>query len=147
MSGSVLDRLLDRGRGHVVADVQASVRRDLAALLNARRPWEDLPDRFAALRDSILGYGLPDFAAGAFNAPAARETLRREIEQAIRRFEPRLSDVKVTLLDSRSTMTPILRIRVAGVLRIPGGDSEPVTFDTALDTASADMTVGDAAYG
>ena len=101
----------------------------------------------ALLGVSILGYGLPDFAAGAFNAPAARETLRREIEQAIRRFEPRLSDVKVTLLDSRSTMTPILRIRVAGVLRIPGGDSEPVTFDTALDTASADMTVGDAAYG
>ena len=143
----MLDRLLDRGRGHPVTDLQDSVQRDLAALLNARRPWAELPDRFSALRDSILGYGLPDFAAGAFNAPAAREALRKEIEQAIRRFEPRLSDVKVALLDSRSTMTPILRIRVAAVLRIPGGDDEPVTFDTALDTASADMTVGEAAHG
>ena len=148
--GSVLDRLLEDGtdeRGQSLRALQASVQRDLEALLNARRPWAVLPDRYAALRDSILGYGLPDFAAGAFNAPAAREMLRKEVELAIRRFEPRLTDVVVKLLDPLNSMTPVLRIRIAAVLHAEGADDEPMDFETTLDSTTADMTMRPVPHG
>jgi type VI secretion system protein ImpF len=141
--GSVLDRLLDRGtddRGLSLRALHASVQRDLEALLNARRPWAAVPDRFAALRGSILGYGLPDFAAGAFNAPAQREALCREIAATIRRFEPRLTQLKVKLRDRPENMEPVLRIRIEALLRAEGAD-EPVGFDTLLDVTTTDMIV------
>jgi type VI secretion system protein ImpF len=146
--GSLLDRLLERasdGRGRPLRDLQAAIRRDLQALLNARRPWASTPDSHAALRNSILGYGLPDFAAGAFNSPAAREALCKEIASTIRRFEPRLSNVVVKLRDRAETMDPLLRIRIEGVLRMEGedaGDAEVVSFDTVLDATTTDMAVG-----
>jgi predicted component of type VI protein secretion system len=72
-AASVLDRLMDDGAPEDPRPsraIHAALRRDLEALLNARRPWASVPDRQAALRRGIYGYGLPDFAAGAFNAPA-----------------------------------------------------------------------------
>jgi len=144
----LLDRLLDRasdGRGRPVRDLQAAVRRDLQALLNARRPWASMPDQHGALRSSILGYGLPDFAAGAFNSPTAREALCKEIASTIRRFEPRLSNVVVKLRDRAESMDPLLRIRIEGVLRMDGDeavDVEVVSFDTVLDSTTTDMAVG-----
>lgn len=142
---SVLDRLLDDGsvdaqRGQSVRALGASVRADLEALLNARRPWRSLPDRHAALRASILGYGLPDFAAGAFNSPAQREMLRREILATIRRFEPRLSDVVVSLLDRSDSIDPLLHIRVSGVLHAELSE-EPISFETTLDTTTTDLAM------
>jgi type VI secretion system protein ImpF len=141
ISGSVLDRLMNRGsatRGLTVRELQASVRRDVEALLNARRPWAPIPDRFAPLRQTILGYGLPDYASGAFNAPAEREALCREIATAIRLFEPRLTHVSVTLRDRTDSMDPLLRIRIEALLRAEEAD-EPVAFDSLLDSTTADM--------
>jgi type VI secretion system protein ImpF len=148
--GSLLDRLLDDSaddRGQSLRALHAAVRRDLEALLNARRPWASIPDAFAPLRASILGYGLPDYAAGAFNAPEAREALCREIAQTIRRFEPRLGDVSVDLVDrNRDSMDPILRVRIAATLRAEGLD-EPVSFETLLDSTTTDLIVRPGAHG
>ena len=161
---SVLDRLLDDGadppgaapptarmpagraappRAQSTQALAAAVRRDLEALLNARRPWASLPDRFAALRGSILGYGLPDFAAGAFNALSQREALCREIAATIRRFEPRMTELHVALLDPDS-IEPVLRIRIQGVLHAEGTDT-PIGFETLLDATTTDMLVRAAA--
>ncbi len=141
--GSVLDRLLDdatEARGQSLRVLHASVRRDLEALLNTRRPWAAIPEGFAALRGSILAYGLPDFAAGAFNAPAQREALCREITAAIRRFEPRLGELVVTMVDRPDSLEPVLRLRIEAVLRVAGVD-EPIGFETLLDTTTTDLIV------
>ena len=144
--GSVLDRLLpppvdEQGRPlPPLKALKAAVQRDLEALLNARRPWASVPKPFAALNDSMLGYGLPDFAAGAFNAAARREALCREIAQAIARFEPRLEQVVVRLRDRPDTMEPVLRLKIEAVLRVAGTD-EPVGFETHLDTTTTDLVV------
>ena len=141
--GSVLDRLLDddsEARGQSLRVLHASVRHDLEALLNTRRPWAAVPERFAALRGSILGYGLPDFSAGAFNAPAQREALRHEIAATIRRFEPRLGELAVTLLDRSDSMEPVLRLRIEAVLRVAGLD-EAIGFETLFDTTTTDLIV------
>lgn len=138
--GSVLDRLLDHDnadRGLSLRELHASVRRDLEALLNARRPWASLP---AALQGSMLGYGLPDYASGAFNAAAQREALCREIATTIRRFEPRLTQVSVKTRDRPDNMEPLLRIRIEALLVADGAD-EPIGFDTLLDATTTDMQV------
>ena len=149
MIGSVLDRLLDDGPEQgamALGDLHAAVRRDLEALLNARRPWSSRPQRTKATRESILGFGLPDFAAGAFNAPAARDALCREIGTTISLFEPRLIDVTVALRDSNNSTDPVLRVRIRATLRTEGVDM-PIGFETSLDSTTTDLTVREGANG
>jgi type VI secretion system protein ImpF len=146
----LLDRLMDvhpeREKDRVLApastviELRNSVRRDVEALLNARRPWRSVPDRFATLRVSPLGYGIPDFTAGAFNDKMQQENLRAEIETAIRRFEPRLAHVQVELADQPSPLAATLMLRISALLRVEP-EPEPVIFDTLLETTTADVTI------
>jgi len=145
----LLDRLLDDapqesrdpplvpGQAHVA--LEDAVSRDLEALLNARRPWRSLPAGYAALRRSPLGYGLSDFAAGAFNAVERREQLRAEVKASIETFERRLVQVQVVLLDS-GRPEAMLRLHIRA--QLDGEPApEPIGFDTLLHVASADMEV------
>ena len=116
-----------------------AVRRDLEALLNARRPWRSLPPGYHALQRSIYGYGLTDFAAGAFNDPQCRQRLRAEIVEVIARFEPRLSRIVVDLEDT-DRRDATLRLRIRGLVHaepLP----EPVVFDTLVYPATATVEV------
>jgi type VI secretion system protein ImpF len=146
----LLDRLLDAHperhadrtptQAATVAALRDAVRRDVEALLNARRPWRSVPQRFALLRVSPLGYGIPDFTAGGFNDKAQQETLRSEIETTIRRFEPRLAQVQVALSGAPSPMSATLTLRISGLLRVMP-EPEHVVFDTMLDTTIADVVL------
>ena len=146
----LLDRLMDdapdQERDPVVsaadsmAALRVSVRRDLEALLNARRRWRSLPARMTQLRTSPLSYGIPDFASGAFNDARRREELRLEIEDSIRRFEPRFLSVKVHLIDSKERLETTLRLRIEAVLHAEPAP-EAVTFDTLVDPTTDDITV------
>jgi type VI secretion system protein ImpF len=123
-----------------VALLRRSVRRDIEALLNARRRWRSWPDGYRELAQSPVGYGIGDFASGAFNDPAQRDRLRLEIEQAIRRFEPRLAHVRVVLLDAENTLDATLRLRIEGLLQVEPAP-EPIAFDTLVDAATAEVQV------
>jgi type VI secretion system protein ImpF len=150
----LLDRLLDdapdQERDRVLSNAEvlevlrASVRRDLQSLLNARRRWRSWPSRLKELATSPLGYGLPDFAAGAFGDPTRRETLRREVEDTIRRFEPRFLSLKVHLLDANDQLSGTLRLRIEALLDADPAP-EPVGFDTLLDTARDEIVVRETA--
>jgi type VI secretion system protein ImpF len=146
----LLDRLLDDaphekqhdpplapGQAHVV--LQDAVRRDLEALLNARQPWRSLPPGYAALRRSPLGYGLPDFAAGAFNAAERREQLRAEVKAVIDIFEKRLTQVRVGLLDAGRT-DATLRLQINAQLEAEPAP-EPVGFETLMHATTSDVEV------
>jgi type VI secretion system protein ImpF len=117
-----------------------SVRRDLEALLNARRRWRSWPPGLRELTSSPIGFGIPDFASGAFNDKARREALRQEIEATIRRFEPRLSNVRATLLDRPDNIDPTLRLRIDALLRVDHAP-EPVAFDTMIEATTSDVYV------
>jgi type VI secretion system protein ImpF len=150
----LLDRLIDDApdqsrepppsAAETLALLRRSVRRDLEALLNARRRWRSWPAGYKELDTSPMGYGIADFSAGAFNDPHQRDQLRASIEQTIRRFEPRLARVKVTLLDGQNTLDAVLRLRIDAMLRIEPAP-EPIAFDTVVDAASAEVVVKPAA--
>lgn len=145
----LLDRLLDADPGapatptptaaEALEQLRTAVRRDLEALLNARRRRRPLPALQPELSDSIVNYGIPDPASGSYSVPELRAGLAREVEATIRRFEPRLSRVSVTLV-SDNDLGGVLRLKVDAVLRadpVP----EPVSFETLLEPVTRDVTV------
>lgn len=120
--------------------LQAAVRRDLEALLNARRRRRPLPPLLTELPSSIANYGIPDPASGTYAVPELRQALVREVEATIRRFEPRLTKVSVTLLGELDGLGSTLRLKVDAVLRadpVP----EPVSFETLLEPVTRDVKV------
>ncbi len=146
----LLDRLIDDnpgaerdapiGSAEALTILRVSVRRDLEALLNARRRHRSWPDGLAELATSSVGFGIPDFTAGTMNDPRRRDALRAEIEATIRRFEPRLATVKVTLLEGANKLEPTLRLRIDGLLHAEPAP-EPIAFDTTVDIATTDVEV------
>ncbi len=120
--------------------VRNAVRRDLEALLNARRRWRSWPDSLSELAVSPVGFGIPDFSAGAFNDPGQREELRLEIEDTIRRFEPRFTSVRVILGQAESLTESGLRLRIDAILHAEPAP-EPVTFDTFFDPSIDEVIV------
>ena len=136
------DRAVDRPASplETVEQLRRAVHRDLEALLNARRPWRSVPENLAALRLSPLAYGMPDFTAGAYNDRQQREVLRGEIEETIRRFEPRLTRIQVRLSDDGSLLRSTLRLSIDALL-LTHPAPEPIVFDTTVDTTTADVVL------
>jgi type VI secretion system protein ImpF len=146
----LLDRLLDADPGTpelpppnaavALELLHRAVRRDLEAVLNARRRRRPLPAELEELAISPLNYGIPDATSGAYAVPARRLALAREVEATIRRFEPRLMSVRVELVGKEDDLGRALRLKVDAVLRadpVP----EPVSFETLLEPVSRDVTV------
>lgn len=150
----LLDRLMDdapdQDRDRVLSNMEvlnvlrASVRRDLQSLLNARRRWQSWPSALRELGTSPLSYGLPDFASGAFGDPARRELLRRDVEDTIRRFEPRFISLKVQLIEVENALSGTLRLRIDALLDADPAP-EPVGFDTLLDAGRDEVVVRETA--
>jgi type VI secretion system protein ImpF len=150
----LLDRLMDDApdaeRDRVLSNLQvlealrASVRRDLQSLLNARRRWRSWPAGLKELATSPVGYGLPDFAAGAFGDPTRREILRKEVEDTIRRFEPRFLSLKVHVVQGEDMLSGTLRLRIEALLDADPAP-EPVGFDTLLDSGRDEILVRETA--
>ena len=147
---SLLDRLIDEepdkprdpplSSAESISVLRRSVRRDLEALLNTRRRWRSWSEGYVELAVSPLGYGISDFSAGAFNDPRRREWLRSDVEQTIRRFEPRLVRLRVTLMEPKDELEARLHLRIEGLLRVEPAP-EPIAFDTLVDAATAEVLV------
>jgi type VI secretion system protein ImpF len=150
VQSSLLDRLIDDApdleRDPALSAVDSmvalrnSVRRDLEALLNARRRWRSWPAHMTQLATSPLGYGIPDFGSGAFSDAHRREELRQEIEATIRRFEPRFLSVRVTLMDAQDRLDATLRLRIDAVLHAEPAP-ESIAFDTLVDPMTDEIVV------
>ena len=141
---SVLDRLLDDGApvsGDALMALRESVRRDLEWLLNTRRLYQPLSEDYAELQKSVLLYGIPDITSLGRDAPASRARLQAHIEEAIALFEPRLSNVRVSVIEApaeggaRQVHFRILALLLA--------DPEPlrVSFDTKVDRSTGGFNV------
>jgi type VI secretion system protein ImpF len=147
---SVLDRLLDdapemeRDRPLSATDaltvLRRAVRRDLEALLNARRRFASIPPAYTELANSGFSFGLPDYTAGAMNEASAREVLRKEIERCIRQFEPRLVHVVVSLVPPEDELDTTLHFHIEALLHADPAP-EPISFDTVVNAATADIEV------
>jgi len=126
---------------------KAAVMEDLTHLLNTRNSFAHYRDRFSEeafveAGGSVLCYGLPDMTKYNANSSAAAALLCSNVEDAIRRFEPRLTDVRVTLL----TTSP--RDRTFGLLidaRIRLDPiSAPINFQVNMPLTTGGCEIQDA---
>ena len=148
---SLVDRLIDSESagtavmlGYTPARMYDAVLRDLEDLLNTRQTYRDMPAGFPEARDSILGYGLPDLASVDATGSQQRAEIARAIKQVVERFEPRLKDVMVVLLNPGENYGKhSLRFRVDARLAVD--PSPDVAFDTILEIASGHYVVTPAA--
>jgi type VI secretion system protein ImpF len=137
---SVFDRLCDDAPESPAEDrplwigpretVKRLVLNNLSWVLNARRYVGELPGGAHHLQRSVLGYGLPDFSGMTMETAADREALREAIESAVRRFEPRLSRVRVSP-PQVETGGRDLRFQIDAVLQLWPAP-EFVSFDSVL---------------
>jgi type VI secretion system protein ImpF len=149
---SVLDRLIDLNPsqsadppgswGQSVRQLKAGLCRDLEWLLNSRRTLVDIPDDCENVKTSVLNFGIIDVSSLNRDSQEHRGLLVREVAHAIQVYEPRLTNVKVTLATEEGPDAAKREIHfiVEGVLRT---DPQPehVVFDTVLDANSGDYTV------
>ena len=84
-------------------------------------------------------YGLPDFSAYSLTSPADRARLVSDIETAVKKFEPRLTEVSVIALDPER-LAHAVRFRIEALLLMDPAP-EQVSFDTVLQLNSGEYRV------
>jgi type VI secretion system protein ImpF len=121
------------GGTHTEQDLLHSLHRDLSELLNSRRSLlvhiEELP---ACVRDSILAYGLPEFDPISRVGIADGRSLKQTIESLIQRFEPRLSQLEVHVVETASGHGRV-DLQIHAMLQSPHA-SKKVIIETHIDT-------------
>jgi type VI secretion system protein ImpF len=144
---SLLDRLTDapapQSSWEAMRELKASIGRDLTALLNTRRAEHDFDPSYDQAANSVLTFGVADFTSYNLKNGIEQERVRRSIERAIRRFEPRLTAVTVTM-DEPDPVRPVLSFQINAMLRVEPA-AEPVAFDVTLRRDSRRMHVAGAA--
>lgn len=148
---SVLDRLIDfdprvsteppKSRSTSLQELKSSVRRDLEWLLNTRCFIEADEGELEEARRSVAFYGLPDFTGLSAKNPNELRRMTKELEAAIKYFEPRFIDLKV-VLEPLNSVDRQLRFRIEARLDIEP-TPEPVAFDTVLQLGSGDFAVSE----
>ena len=147
---SILDRLIDLepreisdpqfSRALSVRQYKTSVRRDLQWLLNTKRTPEAAGTAFQHTRRSLYNYGIPDFSVLSSTSHKDRNRLLSEMEESIEFFEPRMKNVKVSLVNTDGLTTKMLRFQIEATLLMDPAP-EQVSFDTVLDVVSGDYEV------
>jgi type VI secretion system protein ImpF len=151
ISQSVLDRLIDQDP-KAIRDVleppdkteqayRRSVLRDLEVLLNTRNPFFDLSNDFAEVAKSSLSYGLPDFTAMKVGNPADQQRLRQLVETALKRFEPRLQQLSVTVSKGADAERSV-HLRVDAKLDMTPA-AEPISFDIVMPVGNQSCRVNE----
>ena len=145
---ALLDRLTDDHHPAAVDDdhrvmtkqqIRQAVLRDLSWLLNAAQPLARIAERFPAVADSVVNYGLPPLA-GQLASRIDVSVLERSIREAIIRFEPRILadslEVKAIEFDNAMATHNIIEFEIRGFLW-----AQPVPLELLLRT-QLDLEVG-----
>jgi type VI secretion system protein ImpF len=143
---SLLDRLIDphsggtlSRRGYSVEQMVDAVRRDLEDLLNTRRTNPDIPAGYPEVLASIEVYGVPDLTSLEAFTVEQREEIGRLLEQIIRRFEPRLKEVRARLVEEKDNPDRKIRFHVDAKLAVE--PAPEVAFETVLELTTGHTTI------
>ena len=144
---SVLDRLIDfepevtneppSSRSKSLRLLKQSLRRDLEWLLNTRHTDASIPSDLVEVNRSVAVYGLRDFTTVTVKNVAEQNTLRKELETALARFEPRLQGAVVTI-EPLSLLERVLRFKIDAQLDVDPAP-EPIVFDTVLQLGKGEF--------
>ncbi len=147
-AGSLLDRLIDDDPDHrdggapSFARLRDGLRRDLEDLLNTRRRFLRPPRALDQLDRSLLAYGLADFTNEQLTSLSFRQDFSEEVEQVLRRLEPRITVHEVQFLENGDPLDRRLRFRIVGAVHL-GGERQSLSFDSYVDPVEGAIVVRD----
>ena len=130
-------------RSHELASAFESVRCDLQRLLNTRTRPGHSPAQGQSL--TATEYGMPDFSHVSAADVLERDQLASMMARIIEAFEPRLRQVRVTLVAEASNQRA-LQGSIRGRIRI-GVVDQPVSFPLEVHTRTGDTLVEPAQAG
>jgi type VI secretion system protein ImpF len=143
---SLIDRLIDPEsggtswrHGYSVEQMIDFVHRDLEDLLNTRLVNIDIPEDCPETRRSLVAYGLPDLASLEAFSPQQRAEIGSVLETTIAHFEPRLRDVRATLVNPGETKDRTIKFRIDARLSVE--PAPEVAFDTILELSTGHSTI------
>ena len=145
----MLDRLIDleprsssdpaRSNLASIAELKQSVRRDLEWLLNTRHSPIEIGDDMEEVQNSMAVYGLPDMTGHGVEGYDEQDRLTASVENAIRIFEPRFLNLRVTMLPI-SSVDRELKFRIEANLDVKPVP-EAISFDTVLQMGRGEFLV------
>lgn len=146
---SFYDRLTDPnippGQSRYTADqVEYAVMRDLAELLNTKRPSDELFVGLQLVQRSIANFGLRDMTMVPAYTATQREQYAQHIAEVIEAFEPRLMNVVITARDPNDVKEErpqqfnlaAMYFRIRATLNVDPHPIEGVSFDTVFELTS-----------
>lgn len=123
-----------------LAQYKGTIARDLESLLNTRVAiFREELAIYPACRDSIVNFGLADFAQLCLTSSTDRKRICDLLTSAIARHEPRLAQVRARLVEETG-MVNRLSFAISGQLRALAED-EHVQFDIMLEPSSRQYTI------
>lgn len=126
-----------------VEDMKDAVARDLEALLNTRMVLpQGLLEAYPECRQSIVSYGMNDFADLSLSSPADRAYICGCIESTIACHEPRLREVKAAL-EMREGAVNRLDFSITALL-VLNSAQEAVNFDAILQPSTLSYSINKA---
>jgi len=145
----VLDRLIDyepensreapKSVQQSITDLKKAVRRDVEWLLNTRIAHDEIPEGMEEVKRSLANYGLRDFIGMSSKDSEERSVLLESIETALKFFEPRLMNLRVSIKDTDIVDRGVV-FQVEADLRMEPVP-EPIVFDTVLKVGSGDFEI------
>lgn len=149
---SLLERLTDTDPGlpadpritlaESIRRFKLALQRDIEWMLNTRRIPQPIPaDWFEYLPRSVYYYGIPDITSLSRDSRESRSILLHDVEEAIAIFEPRLTDVRISVIEADGEhFRRELRFHIEATLRMDP-TPEQVVFDTVLNFASGEYDI------
>lgn len=145
----LFDRLLDdqpqaatRGgrAGWTLEQLKDAVARDLEALLNTRAALPaGLLDAYPEVGNSIVNYGLIDFAGMCLTSSEDQKLICAAVQRAIERHEPRLTAVSASLR-VRGTRVNRVDFLISARLKVDAA-AELVRFDAVLKPSTQQYAI------
>jgi type VI secretion system protein ImpF len=146
LKASIIDRLIDPDSdgtswrpGYSTDQMVDSVRRDLEDLLNTHLTENDLPPQYVEVRNSIVAFGIPDLVSNQSAGPMVIEKIRLKLEQAIARFEPRLTNVRAKILKPEAGTLMKVEFEISASLHVD--PSPEVAFITVLKLTTGETSI------
>jgi len=123
-----------------LAQYKRAIARDLEVLLNTRVALSaDELVAYPFCADSIVNFGLADFAQLCLTSSEDRKAVCDLVTAAIARHEPRLSQVRARLVEETG-MVNRLSFAISARLRVLD-DDEPVQFDVMLESSNLHYSI------
>lgn len=117
------------------------IRRDLEALLNTRKPLARQLEGYSYAAHSVLNYGLEDLGSLPVTPSGQLIEMQRAIQQCLATYEPRLTDISVSVEDN-GRLDKEIRLHIEATLPFYP-TVEAVTFDTVFNVTNQTYSIGE----